>query len=170
MTTKAELEKLAEECQACADKDTASINEHLENCPLCKEHKKKAEGFNQMMEVIEMLASKPEEERAKILGARMEQFSEMPDDKRIEAIGEMLDAAGELPEDAMFKVVKTRTDIMTKLPKDKRMVLMGTLKQIMSKWPDDRKMLEKRAGMAATQDYFILKRMMVRNMFKKMLA
>lgn len=170
MTTKAELETLAEECQACADKDTASMDEHLESCPACLEHKKKAEGFNQMMEVVEMLASKPEEDRRKILSARMEQFAGMPDDKRMEAIGGMMDAAGELPEDAMFKVIKTRTDIMTKLPKDKRMVLMGTLKQIMSKWPDDRKMLEKRAVMAATQDYFILKRMMVRNMFKKIMT
>jgi coproporphyrinogen III oxidase-like Fe-S oxidoreductase len=100
----------------------------------------------------------------------MEQFSTMPEDKRTMAISDMLDAVSELPEQDRIKIVRTRIDIMTALPKQKKEALMGTLKKVMSTWSQDRKMMEKQAVMAATQDYFILKRMMVRMMFKKMLA
>ena len=117
-----------------------------------------------------MLASKPEEERRNILKARMEQFSTMPEDKRIASISDMTDAVGELSEEEREKIIKTRTDIITKLPKDKREILMGSLKKVMATWPEERKMMEKQAVMAATQDYFILKRIMVRMMFKKMLT
>lgn len=82
----------------------------------------------------------------------------------------MLDSLEELSKEDMFRIVKTRTDIITKLPKDKRNILMGTLKEAMSDWTQDRKMMEKRAVMAATQDYFIMKRIMVRMMFKKIMA
>ncbi len=170
MTQREELEKLAKACEECAGKDTASLDEHLEKCPVCQDYKAKAEKINQMMEAVQMLASKPDEDRRKILGARMEQFSTMPEDKRMVAISDMLDAVSELSEEDRKKIVKTRTDIITKLPKEKRENLMGTLKKVMSTWSDERKMMEKQAVMAATQDYFILKRMMVRMMFKKMLA
>ncbi len=169
MTAREELEKLAKECEECAGKDKASFEEHFEKCPACQERKAKAEKLTQMMEMMQMLASKPEEDRRQILAARMEAFSTMPEDKRIAAITDMLDGIAELSEEDRIKIVKSRTDHMTKLPKDKREVLMGSLKKIMSAWPEERKMMEKRAVMAATQDYFILKRMMVRNMFKKML-
>ncbi len=170
MTMREDLEKLAKACEECAGKDTASLDEHLEKCPACQEYKMKAEKIDQMMEAVHMLASKSEEDRRKILGARMEQFSAMPEDKRMSAISDMLDAVAELSEEDRIKIVKTRTDIMTGLPKQKKEALMGTLKKVMSSWPEDRKMTEKQAVMAATQDYFILKRMMVRMMFKKMLA
>lgn len=170
MTAREELENLAQACEECAGKDTASLDEHLEKCPVCQEYKVKAEKVNQMMEVVEMLAAKPDGERLKILSARMEQFSTMPEDKRMEAISGMLDALGELSEEDRVKIVKTRTDIITKLPKEKRETLMGTLKKVMAEWPEERKMMEKQAVMAATQDYFILKRIMVRRMFKKMLT
>ena len=170
MTTREELEKLAKSCEACAGKDAGSLDEHIEKCPVCQEYKEKAEKTNQMMEVVQMLASKPDEERQKILFARMEAFSTMPEDKRMKAISDMMDAVGELSEDERVKIVKTRTDIITKLPRDKKDILMGTLKKVIATWSEDRKMMEKSAVMAATQDYFILKRMMVRMMFKKMLS
>ena len=170
MTAKEELEQLAKACEECAGKDAASFDEHMESCPVCQDYKEKAEKVHQMLEVMQMMASKPEEERHKILGARMEHFSTMPDDKRLAGITDMLDSLEELSEEDRIKVVKTRTDIITKLPKEKRQILMGTLKNAMSPWSDERKMMEKRAVMAATQDYFVLKRMMVRMMFKKLMA
>lgn len=170
MTAKEELETLAKACEECSGKDPASLDEHLEKCPVCQEYKEKAEKINQMLEVVQMLASKPDEERQKILGARMEAFSTMPEEKRMAAISDMLDAVGELSENERMKIVKTRTDIITKLPKDKRELLMGTLKKVIATWPEERKMMEKQALMAATQDYFILKRIMVRMMFKKLMA
>jgi excinuclease UvrABC nuclease subunit len=169
MSQREELEKLAKACEECVGKDAASLDEHLEKCPECQEYKMKAEKINQMMEAVHMLASKSEEERRNILGARMEQFSTMPEDKRITAIRDMLDSIAELSEEDRIKIVKTRTDIMTSLPKQKKEILMGTLKKVMAGWSQERKMMEKHAVMAATQDYFILKRIMVRMMFKKML-
>ncbi len=47
---------------------------------------------------------------------------------------------------------------------------MGSAQEIFSTWEPDRKMMEKEAVMYATDDYMLLKRMMVRRMFKKMLA
>lgn len=170
MTAKEELEKLAIACEECAGKDVASIDEHIESCPVCQDYKEKAENVHQMIEAVQTMASKPEEERQKIMGARMEQFSTMPDDKRLASITDMLDSLEELSEEDRIKVIKTRTNIITKLPKEKRQILMGTLKNAMSPWSDERKTMEKRAIMAATQDYFILKRMMVRMMFKKLMA
>ena len=93
----------------------------------------------------------------------------MPDDKRMTAISDMLDSIAELPEEDRIKIAKTRTDIIASLPKQKKDVLMGTLKKVMAGWSHDRKMTEKQAVIAATQDYFILKRMMVRTTFEKML-
>lgn len=170
MLAKKKLEELADACEKCMGEDSTSIEEHFESCPVCKDYSEQAEKVNQMLEVVQMLPSKSEEERFNILSARMEQFSTLPDDKRKDVIGDMLNAVGELSEEDLFKMVKTRTDIMVKLPKDKRQILMGSLQEVMSEWDMDRKMLEKRAVMAATQDYFILKRMMVRRMFNKMLS
>jgi hypothetical protein len=169
MSQKEELEKLAKACEECSGKDIASLDEHLERCPVCQEYKMKSEKINQMMEAVHMLASKPEDERRKILGARMEQFSTMPEEKRMIAISDMLDSIAELSEEDRIKIVKTRTDIITSLPGQKKEILMGTLKKVMAGWTEERKMMEKQAVIAATQDYFILKKMMVRMMFKKML-
>ena len=169
MSHREELEKLAKACEECSGKDRASMDEHLEKCPACLEYKMMAEKISQMMEAVHMLALKPDEERRKILSARMEQFASMTEDKRMAAISDMLDSIAELSEEDRIKIIKTRTDIMASLPKQKKDVLMGTLKKVMGGWTPDRKMTEKQAVMAATQDYFILKRMMVRKMFTKML-
>ncbi len=170
MTTRHELDELAQMCFECADSDDASIDDHLEDCAVCKDYSNKAEMFNQTLEVLQMMAARPEEERSRILGARMEKFTTMPAEERIRAIGGMLEALGELPEEDRNKIVRTRINILTSYPKEKRQMLMGSLQEIFSHWPEDRKMMEQKAVMHATQDYFILKRMMIRNMFKKMMT
>jgi excinuclease UvrABC nuclease subunit len=169
MSHREELEKLANACEECWGKDMASLDEHLERCPVCQEYKMKSEKINQMVEAVHMFASKPEDERRKILGARMDQFSTMPEEKRIIAISDMLDSIAELSEEDRIKILKTRADIIASLPGQKNVILMGSLKKVLEGWPEERKMMERQAVIAATQDYFILKRMIVRKMFKKML-
>jgi hypothetical protein len=169
MTTKAELDKLLAECEACADGDDKSYDEHFSTCPSCKEHAEKAEKLNQMMEVLEMMAAKPLEARKQILGARMRKFVSLPDAERKEAITELLDALGELDEESMSRVVKARTDLMMEIPKEHRQMLMNTLGQIMKEWPAERKMMERMAMMKATEDYFFLKRKMVRKKFAQLI-
>ncbi len=170
MSHKEELEKLAKACEECSGKDSVSFDEHLDNCLACQEYKAKAEKLNQMTEAVRMLASKPDDERRKILNARMEQFFTMPAEKRILSIGDMLDLIGELSEEERIKITRTRMDIITSLPKQKRDIFMSDLKKVITGWPEERKIMEMRSVMAATQDYFILKRMIIRRMFGKMLT
>ncbi len=169
MTTKAELDKLLDECMACADADEGSYDEHFNSCPSCKEHAEKAEKMNQMNEVLELMAAKPLDARKQLLGARMRKFVSLPPPERKEAITELLDALGDLPDDSMYKVVKARTDLMLEIPKEHRQTLMTTLGEIMTDWAPERKMRERMAVMKATDDYFFLKRKMVRKKFGALL-
>lgn len=170
MGHKDELEKLAKACEECSDKDTLSFDQHLDNCIACQEYKAKAEKLNQMTEAVRMLASKPDDERRKILNARMEQFFSMPPEKRRSSIGDMLELIGELSEEERIKITKTRMDIVTNLPKEKRDVFMADLKRVIADWSEERKLMEMRSVKAATQDYFILKRIVIRRLFGKILT
>ena len=53
MTLIKKLEELANACEACAEKDDGSLDDHFENCPACKEHSETAEKLNQMADVID---------------------------------------------------------------------------------------------------------------------
>jgi hypothetical protein len=170
MSMKKELATLAEACEVCAMSDDSSIDDHMLSCPSCQDHEKKAEEISQMVQTMQMLASKPEEERRLILSARIDNFASMPELKRFHAISDMLDSLEELTEEQRVTVIKTRTNILTSASKVKRDVLMGTLKDIMHDWDMDRKTMEQRAVMAATDDYMFLKRTMVRRMFKKLMS
>ncbi len=166
MTTRKELDMLAQECEECASKDSRSLDEHMDKCPQCRERKVKAEIHEKMVEDMQMVASKNEEDRSKILGARLETITTLPEEEKITSLIEMLDSLGELPQADMNKVVKTRTDLMMKMPREKREILITAMQKIMINWDMDRKMQEKTAIMAATQDYGLLKRVMVRRMFQ----
>ncbi|UGV39703.1 hypothetical protein J7W08_06040 [Methanococcoides orientis] len=170
MIAEEKLEKLAKACEECIGEDSGSIDDHFEKCPVCKLYKEQAETVYCITETIKNIASKSEEERCDAICKNLDEFYGMPDDERLEAISEMLDAEGGLSEEDMFKIVTTRIDLLTKLPKEKRVLLIETLEKVMSQWPEDRKMLEKRAIMNATQDYFLLKKTLLRRMFKKMLS
>ena len=61
-------------------------------------------------------------------------------------------------------------DIITNLPRQKRDIFMADLKKVMTYWPEERKIMEMQSVNAATQEYFILKRMIVRRMFRKILT
>jgi hypothetical protein len=122
----------------------------MDKCPQCQERKVKAEIHEQMVEAMQMMASKNEEDRSKIIGARMENITILPEEEKITALIEMLDSLGELPQADMNKVVKTRTDLMMKMLKEKREILMTAMQKIMIKWDMDRKMNEKTAMTVAT--------------------
>jgi hypothetical protein len=169
MTTKKELDDIMEACEACAGADEKSFDEHFATCPSCQEYAEKAEKLNQQVEVLELMASKPLESRKQILGARMRKFISMQPPERKAAVTELLDGLHELDDDAMSKVVKARTDLMMEIPKEHRETLMKTLSDIMTKWPDDRKMRERKAVIKATEDYFFLKRRLVRKKFGQMM-
>lgn len=121
-------------------------------------------------EAAQMLASKHENDRRRILTERLERILSMPEEERVAAIGDMLEAEGELSDEDRAKVVKTRLEIFTEFPKEKRDILMGALKKVMSSWTGDRKIMERQAVLAATQDYFILKKMAIRAIYNRMLA
>jgi hypothetical protein len=169
MTTKKELDDIMEACEACAGADEKSFDEHFATCPSCQEYAEKAEKLNQQVEVLELMASKPLESRKQILGARMRKFISMQPPDRKAAITELLDGLHELDDDAMSKVVKARTDLMMEIPKEHRETLMKVLSDIMTTWPDDRKMRERKAVIKATEDYFFLKRRLVRKKFGQMM-
>lgn len=161
---------MAAACEACATDDDHSIDEHMTACPACEDHSKKAEEISQMIQTFQMMSAKPEEDRRKILNARMNGFLSMPDVKRVDAMTDMFDTIEDLTPEQRNTIVKTRTDLLTSMPKDDRNKIMGSAKEIFSTWEPDRKMMEKEAIMYATDDYMLLKRMMVRRMFKKMLV
>ena len=170
MSLKEELDELADACSACADSDEKSYDQHMMECSACKDYNKKAESMLQMVEVLQMMASKPEEERYNILKARIESFLSMDDSQRKDAISNMLDSIVEVSENDRVKIVRTRTNVLMKMPKEQRTILMDSLGEIMGSWNDERKMMEQRAVMAATEDYMLLKKIMVRRKFQKLMA
>jgi hypothetical protein len=139
-------------------------------CPACEDREKKAEEISQIIQTFQMMSAKFEEDRKKILNARMNGFLSMPDDKSVDAMTDMFDTIEDLTPAQRNTIVKTRTDLLTSMPKDDRNKIMGSAKEIFDTWEPDRKMMEKESIMYATDDYMLLKRMMVRRMFKKMLA
>ncbi|MEL4305238.1 hypothetical protein [Methanococcoides sp. LMO-2] len=170
MIAEEKLEELAKACEECIGNDSGSIDEHFQKCPVCKLYKEQVETVSCITETIKHIASKSEKEKCDALCKKLDEFYSMPDDQRLEAISKMLDAEGELSEADLFKIVTTRVDLLTKLPKEKRVHLMDMLEKAMSRWSEDRKLLEKRAIMNATEDYFLLKKTLIRRMFKKMLS
>ena len=163
------MDLLAEACEVCAAEDDASIDQHMATCPACDDRAKKAEEISQMIQVFQMMAAKPEEDRRMILTARMDGCVSMPDDKRVDAMTDMFDTLEDLTPEQRNTIVKTRTDILTSMPKGERNKILGSAQDIISTWEPDRKMMEQEAIMYATEDYMLLKRMMVRRMFKKMM-
>lgn len=170
MIAEGKLEELAKACEECIGNDPGSIEEHFEKCPVCKLYKEQEETVSCITETIRNIASKSEEDRCDALCRKLDKFYSMPDDQRVDAISKMLDSEGVLSEEELFKIVTTRVELLTKLPKEKRIRLIDMLEKAMSNWSEDRKQLEKRAIMTATEDYFLLKKTVLRRMFKKMLS
>ena len=169
MTAQEELKRLAVECQICASKDDRSIDEHMEDCPACLEHKVKAEELSRKANSVEMLAIANEVDRLEAMKKRSEELLGMSEPDRIAAIADMTDAMAELSEEDRVLVMKGQTDNFSAMPRAKREVLFGSLQKVIAGWPVERKQMERRALHAATRDYNILKRLAVRNMIDRML-
>lgn len=121
-------------------------------------------------EATEILASKDEGMRRRILNERLHRILGMPADERIAALEDMLNDEAELTDEDRVKVVKTRMDILTGMPEDKRNILINALKKVMSAWTFDRKLMEEQALEAAVRGYPPLRRLSMFAMLRSMLT
>jgi len=121
-------------------------------------------------EATEILASKDEVTRRRLLNERLERILEMPEDERIAALEDMLNDEAYLTDEDRVKTVRTRMDILTDMPEEKRDVLLSALKKAISAWTFDRKLMEEQALEAAVRGYTPLKKSSVYAMFRSMLA
>ena len=169
MTTRTELERLLSECEACAGADAQGFEAHFSVCPKCREYADAAEETAEQVQFLEEVASRPLESAKQLFGARVRGILALPAEERAPAVAALLDALGEISEDARVKAVRVRTDLLMEIPKEHREALMTTLGAAMRAWPEERKAVERRAVMKATEDYFLLKRMMVRKKFAALL-
>lgn len=170
MSLKQDIDKMAEACNTCMESDPGSMNKHIDACPSCKDHNAKLEELNHMVELLQSNAQKPEEDRYGIIRERIEDFLSLDDLQRKVAIGNMLDALSELSEDDRVKIVRTRTNVIMDMSREQRNILFGTMRDIVPEWTQERADMEMRAVVAATRDMMMLKRVMVRSMFKNILA
>ena len=118
---------------------------------------------------VENLGTKSPDVRKQMLGARMVEFMGMPPPQRKQAIAGLLNALGEVSESTRVKVVDARTQLLIEAPKENQQILMGVLKEVMSGWSPQRKQMEKQAVTKATEDYFFLKKRIVRKKFAALL-
>jgi hypothetical protein len=170
MSMRTELDGLAMACEECAGNDASSIDDHLESCPVCKEHAAKADEIDRLLQDTKDLASKPEQDRRMVIAMRLADIKDMPEANRVSAITDLTDAIGELSEEERDRIVRTRTDLLTTLPKAEREVILSSFKQVVAQWDDNRKQAELRSIMSATDDYPLLKRRVVRRIFNDLLA
>lgn len=121
-------------------------------------------------EATEILASKDEDMRRRLLSERLERILEMPEDERIAALEDMLNDESDLTDEDRVKIVKTRMDILIDMPEERRDTLISALKKVMSAWTFTRKLMEEQALEAAVRGYTPLKKSSVYAMFRSMLA
>ncbi|MCX9011348.1 MAG: hypothetical protein OIN66_09520 [Candidatus Methanoperedens sp.] len=121
-------------------------------------------------EATEILASKDEDMRRRLLSERLERIIGMPEDERIAALEDMLNDESDLTDEDRVKVVKTRMDILIDMPEEKRDILISALKKVMSAWTFDRKLMEEQALEAAVKGYTPLKKLSMYAMLRSMLA
>lgn len=169
MTTLKQLNQYAKECLECALPDSRSVNQHLNECGTCGEYQQKLEIFNQKLDEIKKISEKSEDEIHRDLHERFSRIANKEETKRVEEITGLLDATVILPEDERVKIVKARTDVLTDFPKYERDPIIKTMNKVTMEWDNDRKRTERNALFRATEHYPILKKMMVRDMFNKML-
>lgn len=169
MTTLKELNKLAIECEACAMNDHKSLNAHLKECTTCGEYFNRAETFNIYLEELKEISKKDDMDLHRTLHEKFSGIANMEDSERNEVLTGIYDAISVLPEKDRIRFVKTRTDVLTDFPKYERDPIMTSLSGIAKKWDKERISTERRYMQKATDDYPVLKKVMVRNMFDRML-
>ena len=167
MSKREDLERLAGECEACALRDSDSIDNHMITCPSCVDHRLKAEEIDEQVKEVRALSTVPEVERRHLIGYDVNDILNMTDAQRIDVLKDMFDNLADLNEAERTVLVKTRTDIITSLPKTERDRMMASAREIYSSYDVNRKIAEEQAILAATEDYSPLKRTMVRRMYRR---
>lgn len=122
------------------------------------------------IDFLNELAAKPLDQRKLALSARIRKFLGKSHADAKADIAILFEALGKVDQTTRDKVVKARTEVILEIPGEHRKTLMGLIKEIAADWSPRRKEIEKQAVMNATQDYFFLKRMMVRMKFRSVLA
>lgn len=164
------MEQLAGECNACAMRDSDSIDNHMITCPSCVDHRLKAEEIEDQVERMRTIAEMDEMERRHLIGYDVNDFLNMSEDRRAAAMRDMFDNIADLDEEHRTAVIKTRTDLMTSLPRREREALIRTARSIYSGYDVERKQMEQRAIEDVTASYGPLKRSMVRRMYREMMT
>lgn len=122
------------------------------------------------MTFLKEVAAKPLDAAKMAFATRIRRYLAKNPEEAQADIATLLDALGKVDEDTRNKVVKARTEVMLEIPGEHRKTLMNHIKAVASDWTDARKEQERDAVAFATQDYFFLKRMMVRRKFNSLLA
>jgi len=169
MSLKQEIEKFADACNQCVMNDPGSINKHIDSCPACKDHSVKLKELSKLITELKKDSQKTEKERYNVLKKRMEGFVGMTDEQRTLTIANIMDALSELSEEERVRIVKTRIDILMDMSRDERNLLFKSMKEITPDWSQERVDMELRAVNAATRDITPIKRILARNMFKKVI-
>ncbi|MFW3145788.1 MAG: hypothetical protein ACMUIE_03130 [Thermoplasmatota archaeon] len=170
MTTLKELNNLAKECEKCALQDSRSINDHLKECNTCGDYFEKAENFNKQLKEIRDIAKKSESAIHRDVHERISRIANMEDEDRKTALTDLLDAISILPESDRIRFVRTRTEIITDFSKYERDPIIETMISVTKDWDKERKRIEMTSLMKATDDFPVLKKIMIRNMFEDMLS
>lgn len=169
MTKREELEQLAEEGEACALVDDASIDDHLVACPECSEQVRMAEEIDRSVHHMRKLSVQPEEARRDVLVPRLEEFKAMPREERVVAMADMFEDLADLNEAQRTVIIKSRTDILTSLPEEQREELFDAARRIYAGYDLDHRLMEEQAILAATQGYNPLKRTMVCRLYRRLM-
>jgi len=169
MTTRSKLEERADQCLECVETDNGSIDDHLSGCKVCGVYQDEVEDFNLSLEAIQVMGRKTEDERYHMLEARVQRYLTMDDDQRIQAVHGIMDVTGELSDEDRMKIIRTWTELIIRLPKEKRDQLLESIKAVMGTWKLARRHEEYETVVTVTRDYSLLKRTMVRKMFKRMI-
>jgi len=169
MALREDLDRLAGECNACAMKDSESIDNHMITCPSCVDHRLKADEIEGHVDRMRELADRDELERRHIMGYDVNDFLNMSESQRTVAMKDMFDNIGDLDNGRRTVVIKTRTDLMTSLPRRERERLMRTARAVYSGYDAERMEMERQAVDEVTASYNPLKRSMVRRMYRDMM-
>ena len=82
---------------------------------------------NMIGRLVEELSTLPEEERSRMMAARLPAMSRLDPAKRRAVVGAMMAGLGRLPEESRRQVMATQMQVLTQLPEETRLILMRTM-------------------------------------------
>ncbi|MGQ0669891.1 MAG: hypothetical protein ACT4PO_09505 [Actinomycetota bacterium] len=82
---------------------------------------------NMIGRLVEELSTLPEEERSRMMAARLPAMWRLDPAKRRAVVGAMMAGLGRLPEESRRQVMATQMQVLTQLPEETRLILMRTM-------------------------------------------